>query len=530
MTETMMIKQYIAASAVLALSLGLGSCSDFLSTLPDNRVEVDTPEDIRKLLITAYPDRGYTLIAEYSSDNVQENMDAQSFSTRFLDQIYNWDDITESDNESSARAWEAYYRSLLTANSALEIIEKQGNPASLDPHRGEALMIRAFSHFMLVNLFSEAYDPATAEQKLGVVYVTKPEKSITSQHTRASLAECIAGIQSDIETALGLIRDSYYPQAQKYHFTRRAAYALATRFYLYTRQWAKAEAAATVVLGDTPSASILRDYAAILALPGGADGFEKRGLQWISHQNANNLLLMPVYSSAGRIYGFYVYGSRYFHQALTSSTETFGVNTPWGISENVFKLAPVTLADPHRKVLMPRLPDQMEYTDRLAGNGYVRTTVTELTTDETLLSRAESRVLQSNFDGALADLNTYLSNAMTTPTTLTDAMITTWNTSVAYYTPTAPTPRKQLNPSNLTLTEKQEQYLQVVLHLRRLETVHSGLRWFDIKRYGIEITRVQVVGGTRLVATDNVLKVNDKRRAFEIPLEALSLGIKASRK
>lgn len=28
-----------------------------------------------------------------------------------------------------------------------------------------------------------------------------------------------------------------------------------------------------------------------------------------------------------------------------------------------------------------------------------------------------------------------------------------------------------------------------LLHLRRVETVHLGLRWFDVKRYGITIYR-----------------------------------------
>ena len=52
-------------------------------------------------------------------------------------------------------------------------------------------------------------------------------------------------------------------------------------------------------------------------------------------------------------------------------------------------------------------------------------------------------------------------------------------------------------------------WLQCVQHFRRIETVHKGDRWFDIKRYGIELThRI----GTNRVET---LTLNDKRRAIQ---------------
>ena len=31
--------------------------------------------------------------------------------------------------------------------------------------------------------------------------------------------------------------------------------------------------------------------------------------------------------------------------------------------------------------------------------------------------------------------------------------------------------------------------LQCVLNFKRIETIHEGLRWFDVNRYGINITR-----------------------------------------
>jgi len=72
--------------------------------------------------------------------------------------------------------------------------------------------------------------------------------------------------------------------------------------------------------------------------------------------------------------------------------------------------------------------------------------------------------------------------------------------------------------------------LQVLLHLRRIETVHTGLRWFDIKRYGIEITRVDVSDGSKVTVTSNVLKKDDKRRALQLPADVITAGLAPNRK
>ena len=53
-------------------------------------------------------------------------------------------------------------------------IEEKGNPASLDPQRGEALVCRAYCHFMLANIFCNAYD-THASQSLGVPYMEEVE-------------------------------------------------------------------------------------------------------------------------------------------------------------------------------------------------------------------------------------------------------------------------------------------------------------------------------------------------------------------
>ena len=65
--------------------------------------------------------------------------------------------------------------------------------------------------------------------------------------------------------------------------------------------------------------------------------------------------------------------------------------------------------------------------------------------------------------------------------------------------------------------------LNCILHFRRIETMFEGMRWFDIKRYGITVTHVYR-GPTDYDATYDVLEWNDPRRIVQIPYNAIDAG------
>ena len=48
---------------------------------------------------------------------------------------------------------------------------------------------------------------------------------------------------------------------------------------------------------------------------------------------------------------------------------------------------------------------------------------------------------------------------------------------------------KPLNPKFDIESGLQTNLLKAVIHARRIETVHEGERWLDVKRFGLEITR-----------------------------------------
>ena len=85
------------------------------------------------------------------------------------------------------------------------------------------------------------------------------------------------------------------------------------------------------------------------------------------------------------------------------------------------------------------------------------------------------------------------------------------------------TPKKRLNPLGFTLAdEKQENYIHCILHMRRAETSMEGLRWMDIKRWGIEIAH-----NREGMAADKLLK-DDPRRAIQLPQDVIAAGLPAN--
>ena len=111
--------------------------------------------------------------------------------------------------------------------------------------------------------------------------------------------------------------------------------------------------------------------------------------------------------------------------------------------------------------------------------------------------------------------------------TLTMESVRRWAQKYDYYRPEKPLPRKHLNPEWITLTEgsDQENIIQCVLLLRRLEFLHEGMRWFDIKRYGIKIYRREINTSLNALTLTDSLEYRDPRQAIQLPFEVQGAGL-----
>lgn len=519
--------RYITVLA-LATTLSLGSCSDFLSQLPDDRKEVNSTQAVQQLLVTAYPQGGfYSVLAEMSSDNVQEAYDYRDRTSRFYDQVFAWQDPEDRDSDAPITIWSYNYKAINTANVALEQLATMEDNAQNKALKGEALLCRAFGHFVLTNVFSVGYDPTTATTKLGVPYVMVPEKSIDATYTRETIQANFEHIAADLEAGLLLLDDSAYPTGKKFHFTRQAAYAFAARFYLYYQKWDKAISYATLALGSNASA-VLRNYDPILALP--STSYQNRALAFTEYNERNNIFFLAGTTQAGYVFGPYERrGARYNHRGALATAETTGPRAAWWADSQTdgnLKLEPAAMVSD--KSVITRYPALMIPVSPGSATGYNTSLIPEFTTDETLLVRAEAYIHQADYTNALSDMNAWVANATTGYEPLTAARITKWNNETLYATAKTPTPRKQMQPTFTLRDDQHEHFLQVLLHMRRIETLHTGLRWFDIKRYGIALNRYTVRSGSTISELPYTLSARDNHHAIQLPAEVIASGLEAN--
>ena len=502
---------------MLSSALLLGSCDDFLDTMPDNRAEVNSIDKVTSLLVSAYPNHTSIMMTEMASDNAMDNGEKYSIWGEDQEDSYLWQDIKVSTSDSPKSFWDACYSAIAAANQALQAIDDMGNPEALQPQRGEALICRAYGHFALTTLFCMTYDPATAEKELGLPYALAPETSVSPYYTRGNLAEVYAKINDDIEEGLPLINDNIY-KTPKYHFNRKAAYAFAARFNLYYLKFDKVIEYANEVLGTVPE-KLLRNWQAQNVLP----GFKERVNGYISSSENSNLLINCSYSQHGLIVGPYSIAERYGSAMELLKSELTWANGLWGARSNLYPAQ--SFYGIEQKPANAKYDQFFQYTDKVAGIGYRFAIPVLFTTDETLLCRAEAYALTNQPDKAVQDINTWLKTHAIRYTAVSKEDVIDFYSKI----PETPSPvednkqrtvKKKLNPQGFTVTDgEMENLIHCILHLRRVETLHDGLRWYDVKRYGIEISH------NKDGMEPEVLKMNDPRRAFQLPQDVINAGL-----
>ena len=524
----------------------LSSCDDFLGTLPDNRTEVNTVDKVAKLLTSAYPDRTYVRWLELSSDNIDDMGEDNPNGGDLLHQQAYWQHSTIGDNESNVNLWQGYYKAIATANTALEAIENMGETKELLPYKGEALMCRAYAHFCLTMIYCLPYHPDYADQYQGIVYMEKPETTLNPKYSRSTLAYCYEMMEKDIVEALPLLNDEAY-SVPKYHFNRLAGYAFATRFYINCMKWEKAIECADYVLGNDP-AIMLRDWKAVNSL---AYSYEPRTMDYIDPVHKFNLMMIPLFSGNGSVFSAWSgSGAKYTHNNRVSKTETYASKRPMGGSydrwkastmQNVYVHPPFTWDDNiTNKVYMPKWPSQWQVSNPVLGTGYGRSTMVAFTTNECLLNRAEAYIHLKQYDKAAADMNVWNKSMFKVGeggiVELTRERINEVygnpesSAYIAEYTTEAPTSRKPLHPHGFTVEEgEQEHFIQCVLYCKRIDSLGEGLRWADVKRYGITVDRFDdsnyIDETTTGFVVGETLPYNDLRRALQLPPDVIASGI-----
>ncbi len=534
----MNIKRYISLAALFIAGTSLTSCemfNEFLDVVPDNRTELDSEDKILAMLTSAYPDMTYLTTCEFSSDNVDKLNVTYPVNERYITELATWNDVTESQNDAPSFVWQGMYGAIASANQILAAIDEldQANLSdNMKAAKGEALMCRAYAHFVLANIFCQAYDPTHADTDLGLPYMFKAETTLNPKYERGTLADFYAFLDADVELGLTLISDNI-ATIPKYHFGIKSANAFAARFYLFYQQWDKAIACANRVLGSHPE-NDLRDLKKNKNFGWDNNGMNLYAtLDYINSGQNCNLLLNTGLSQIGTAFGPFSLYTEYNHGYLLASTETFFAATaPWGkTDEGAINQHTISQSGSYDKVFASRVPYLFEYTDEVAQIGYPRVVTVPFTIEETLLVRAEANTMANNFDAAISDLNIWIANYLVEPYELTQSKVTAWANKTDYYTAEEPTIKKEFeSPAAPIASGMQENLMHITSFVRRIETLHTGLRFFDVKRYGYTINRRKLGIRDTEKNTQPVEEVmdylapRDPRYALQVPADVISAG------
>ena len=485
-------------------------------------------ETIDDVLKYAYTSANNGVICEYSSDNVIDN-NVPDPKTGYandiapLHEMYNeifaWLPVTNTDNQDSpAYIWKQNYRAIISANQVLELIkERNGNT---DAEKGEALLIRAYHHFLLVNVFCHAWkNNYDSRSDMGIPYLYDTKYTINSSTQRGSVYDTYNAIQSDLEDGLYLLSKSN-KQLPTSRMNIKAAHAFAARFYLYKREWAKVVEHANYVLTTNDQTTLAMLFDAETNRD--QSNIELAFNHYIDVNAPSNLLLIATYSSSAYAH-FPTYG-RYQVNGDAQNFATHGSGPCWN---GQFPGVGFWSADQKLGGFIAKDYYDFEYTDKVAGYGYVRMVSRAFTTNETLLCRAEAKAHLNDLAGSANDFRLWCQsynvggrmNMYADSTVKLDAAIITKFYTEKAGTKFAPVLHNQDMAAEWVITPEQLPFVHCALHFRRIETLHDGLRWHDLKRYGIEIEHVQGKDPAR------ILVWNDDRRAIQLPQEIIKQGL-----
>jgi hypothetical protein len=470
---------------IAAATLSTG-CNKYLEQAPDQRTTLNSPEKVSELLVTAYPRASYVLLAEAMSDNPIFNGVAGEDRPENRNAYY-WQDVLGTNQDTPNYYWNACYEAIAAANQALDAISKASDQQSYAGQKGEALVARAYAHFMLVTFYSKCYDPATAATDAGIPYVTEPENVVFKNYDRKTVAYVYEQIEKDLLAGLPLIRDEKYT-VPAYHFTRKAANSFAARFYLFKKDYDKVIQHANAAFPANNFAANVRPWLAYQTVAGGSTEISQN---MSSASNPGNVLLAETSSWAARYYARMNYS--------LSQNKLNAITAPLGISFTAYRKYSFSSTF----YFVPKYYEHFvrNSINATTGVGYMMQSL--LTTEETLLNRAEAYIMQDKYTEALADINALVSTRFTaySPAThnLTDARIKT------YYA--------------ARTTDTKQAYIYALLDVKRAEFVHEGMRWMDILRHKMSVTHTGNDG------KDYTLAADDLRKVWQIPSEVTLSGI-----
>lgn len=245
--------------ASLLIAATLCSCSDFLNQESQDEVIVHSVSDFSELLLgSGYPkpigsaslyaamwvlDDDYQL----SDNSMYDDEDYVGATGAFA--LYTWQPNMWQDANLSATyftdPYSATYERIMGVNAVLDgIDDATGSAIERDQVKAEALALRGYYYYMLVNLFAEPYCVNSAALGVPLKLTANTE---TNGRPRATVRQVYDQILEDLTGAAELF-SKYEKRRGSYRINLPAVEILLTRVYLQMERWEDVVDAATFAI------------------------------------------------------------------------------------------------------------------------------------------------------------------------------------------------------------------------------------------------------------------------------------------
>ena len=246
---------------ILGMILAVG-CGDFLDEYSQDEIIPSTADDLDQLLVgEAYPIVLPILsYLDLLTDDVESNYPTNSTQYQCLVTgagVFTWaEDMyerLEENTKTPINTWEYYYARIMGCNVVLDNIDAAiGDVSKKGNVKGQALTMRAYYHFMLVNLFARPYNMEGIDlSKESGIPLMLSSAVKDEAPKRATLEQVYKQIEKDLLEAAPLMK-LYGQNNNSFKANDLFTYNLLSRLYLYEEKWEKVIEYADYVIERKP--------------------------------------------------------------------------------------------------------------------------------------------------------------------------------------------------------------------------------------------------------------------------------------
>ncbi|WP_125041602.1 RagB/SusD family nutrient uptake outer membrane protein [Bacteroides faecalis] len=454
----------------LMLICMLSSCGDFLEESSQDLMIPKSVKDYKELFFGEVLNNEENLhpYLEYMTDDVKDQCyygtNPKFISNDFREKMwayYTWQSNPEIGitNEFYADiAWTSYYHKILMVNIMIDNLPAM-NGTDIERYdlAGESYFIRAFSYFMLANLYGQPYEVATADKDL-CVPINEEISLSDKMMKRSTNAEVYAKIEGDINRAIQCFK-TVGGEKTIFRPNLPSAYLLASRIALFQKKYDKAILYADSVFKSTSQP--------LYKLKENDD-----------HYFFSLLNKEILWSYGSTVIEEYMKEDYRYMGEFVVSDELVELYSGDDLRlTNFFKFTKGMQKKPVAKECTLYTPLKWSRNSPTVYSNAFRLS-------EAYLNRAEANAELGNTEMALADLN-----------------------ELREY---------RMKPGTTALTLDEKGIVETVRKERRRELAFEGFRWFDLRRYGV-LPLQHTYTSKETEGAGDVFKLEDKK-AYVLPI------------